>query len=145
MTAQAQGGNDSLSAPITGLYGPPVSIAMYGDGKTIDGQVICGSDTFSGTSVLLSDYSENPITLLLYGDGESLGGHSQGGDDVLIGGREVDLMWGDAATVAATAGTGADRFALSPLNGHDEIMDYQPGKDVIALTGFGFANFQDLS
>ena len=43
------------------------------------------------------------------------------------------------------ATTGADLFVFHPLNGHDQIMDFEPGKDRIELDGFGLTGFQDLA
>ena len=59
-----------------------------------------------------------------------------GGNDTLISGPNNDQMWGDAATVAPTATTGADTFVFSSPNAHDTIEDFQPGKDHIDLKGY---------
>jgi hypothetical protein len=53
-------------------------------------------------------------------------------------------MWGDAATISATATTGADLFVFHPNNGQDQIMDFQPGKDRIEIDGYGVSGFTAL-
>jgi len=131
-------GNDSLSAVSNSAI-----VRMYGDGQTLGDAVTCGNDTLSGAPAF--PVAGSGVTTTLYGDGESLLGRARGGDDLLISRSGDDIMWGDAAVVGLHAATGADRFVFSPTNGHDHIMDFQPGKDRIELDGFGFAGFQDLA
>jgi Ca2+-binding RTX toxin-like protein len=78
----------------------------------------------------------------MYGDGAQLLDHASGGNDTLISAEGSDVIWGDASVVGRRAATGADLFVI-PAGGHDQIMDFQPGKDHIEL--FSFASFQQLS
>ncbi|MDB5449835.1 MAG: hypothetical protein JWQ52_963 [Phenylobacterium sp.] len=136
VTDDVQCGNDRLSS--TSAFS---NITMYGDGQTIGGHASCGADTLSGPTGELF-----PVVTTMYGDGATLDGQAQGGDDVLVSGKSAaDVMWGDAAVVGPHATTGADRFVFAAPNGHDQIMDFQPGKDRIELDGFGFGSFQVLA
>jgi len=82
----------------------------------------------------------------MYGDGQELLDHARGGNDTLISGSGNDQMWGDAAIVAPTAHAGADTFVFSPPNGHDTVMDFQPGQDHIELKGYvDITNFSQLA
>jgi hypothetical protein len=144
--------------------GPHGSLTLaYGDGETMSGHAVGGNDTVTahtayGDAQSLTDYAQGGDDLVagridypnfqsaLYGDGAELLGHATGGDDTIVGTTSApDLMWGDAATVAATATTGADLFVFQPDNNHDQIMDFEPGKDRIELDGFGFSGFADLA
>jgi hypothetical protein len=162
MTDQAVGGNDSIEAN----FGVADS-RLVGDAETMTGHATGGDDSLTSTDVrrgAIIDHAE------LYGDGVHLADHARGGDDVLRGSASFDsvmfgdgaqlldhasggndtlssaegsdTMWGDAPVVGPQAATGADLFVIS-AGGHDQIMDFQPGKDHIEL--FSFANFQQLS
>jgi len=133
MSGHSHGGDDMLIAQ-------PRASTLYGDAKLLSDGAIGGDDTLVGASAFDQAFT------VMYGDGEQLLGHAQGGDDVLVGGTTSnDTMWGDAATVGPQAGTGSDRFVFAPQTGHDQIMDFQPGKDHIELDGFGFNGFADLA
>jgi hypothetical protein len=156
----ARGGDDVVTA--TRIFRFSTGVA-YGDAETMSGHAVGGNDTVTAATALgdaqsLRDYAQGGddlvtgqdlypyFTTSLYGDGAELLGHARGGDDTLVGSASViDLMWGDAATVAATATTGADLFVVRTGGGKDQIMDFQPGKDRIELTGLGFSGFADLS
>lgn len=72
-------------------------------------------------------------------------GRARGGDDTLVGGASAaDTLWGDAAIVAPEAHTGADLFVIGASRGHDVIMDFEPGRDHLLLTGFGYASPEEL-
>lgn len=165
----AHGGNDQVTG--SGGHGSPAS--LYGDAETMSGHSMGGDDTITGVTgapeqmigdaSLLTNNAHGGDDLLIagantvpnvpqggvnamYGDGLTLSGHAHGGNDTLVSGQgSTDLMWGDAATVGPDATTGADRFVFAPANGHDQIMDFQLGKDIIELAGFGFTGFQDLA
>ncbi|WP_339947154.1 M10 family metallopeptidase C-terminal domain-containing protein [uncultured Albimonas sp.] len=75
---------------------------------------------------------------LLHGDAgrDSLQGgggadrlHGGGGADVIDGGAGRDRMWGDA---------GADRFVFHRAPEADRILDFEPGRDVIDVSGAGY-------
>ena len=137
MTDHARGGDDT----VTGGGFPLATTHLYGDAQTLSGYAVGGND------VLIAAVSANvPVATAMYGDGEQLLGHAIGGNDTLVSATNGnDQMWGDAAVVAPTAVRGADTFVFSISNGHDQIMDFQPGVDHIQLNGFGFGSFSDLA
>lgn len=55
------------------------------------------------------------------------------GDDVLAGGAGMDTLVGGAGDDTLTGGAQADRFVLNSLDGRDEITDFAPGLDRIAI------------
>jgi hypothetical protein len=161
LTDYARGGDDMV---VLSGGGPHGSLTLaYGDGETMSGHAVGGNDTVTahtayGDAQSLKDYAQGGDDLVagridypnfqsaLYGDGAELLGHAKGGDDTIMGTSSApDLMWGDAATVAATATTGADLFVFQPDSNHDQIMDFEPGKDRIELDGFSFSGFADLA
>ncbi|CAN7344646.1 hypothetical protein LJR225_002021 [Phenylobacterium sp. LjRoot225] len=134
MSGSARGGDDLLSVNGFGA-------AIYGDAETLTDRAQGGDDTLTAPSSTPSF-----AVAFMYGDGQTLAGRARGGDDVLISGQRAnDQMWGDAAVVGPHATTGADRYVFAPQNGDDQIMDFQPGKDLIQLDGFGFSDFQALA
>ena len=55
-------------------------------------------------------------------------------------------MWGDAATVAAGALTGADTFVFAPGGGRDDINDFRQGDgDRIDVHAYGFTQLEDMT
>jgi hypothetical protein len=162
LTDYAQGGDDAVkgSFALPYLY----DAVLFGDGAVLSGHASGGDDTVTGSTAYgdaktLTDDAQGGDDLVqgsftaqepfganrLYGDGAELSGHAHGGADTVIGGAGSNLMWGDAASVAATATTGADLFVFQANNRHDQIMDFQVGKDRIEVDGFGFTGFADLS
>lgn len=134
MSGYARGGDDVLTATNPG----PV---LYGDAQILSGHAHGGDDLLTVQSS--GGIIENGSTL--YGDGEQLLGHAAGGDDTLVSSSYAETMYGDAAVVGPHATTGADLFVFSPPNGHDQIMDFQPGKDRIELKGFDLTGFKELA
>ena len=117
---------------------------IFGDANTLSGNAVGGNDTL---------IAQQDTPSKMYGDGLELLDHAKGGNDTLISGPGNDQMWGDAATVAPTAQTGADIFdfslvkigGASPAIGHDTIEDFQPGKDHIEIQGFeNVTSFADV-
>ncbi|CAN7616306.1 Ig-like domain-containing protein [Phenylobacterium sp. LjRoot225] len=161
LTDYARGGDDVVVLSGGGPHGS--ATRGYGDGETMSGHAVGGDDTVTahtayGDAQSLTDYAQGGDDLVagrvdypnfissLYGDGAELLGHAQGGDDTLVGTDHApDVMWGDAATVAATATTGADLFVFHLNDREDKIMDFEPGKDRIELVGLGVTGFADLS
>jgi hypothetical protein len=162
LTDHARGGGDLITALGSGDKGWGEA---YGDGVTMSGYAVGGDDTITGRIAygdartvsdhakggddLVQGVEEPPVSYaegnLLYGDGGSLLGYAQGGNDTLVGDDPApDYMWGDAATISATATTGADLFVFHPNNGQDQIMDFQPGKDRIEIDGYGVSGFTAL-
>ena len=58
-------------------------------------------------------------------------------NDVLSGGGGDDTIYGGAGNDTLSGGTGADIFIFLPGDGNDTIGDFEPGTDIIDLTGFG--------
>lgn len=133
IAGNAVGGDDEVSAGSSG------NATAYGDAALITGSGAGGDDTVTGGTALSGN-------VLLFGDAERLEGRSVGGDDVLIAPFTSSTMWGDAAFVGPGATTGADSFVISFGNafGHT-IMDFEPGKDVVELNGYGLSGFEDLA
>lgn len=68
-----------------------------------------------------------------------------GAENVLKGGRGKDTLTGGVGDDTLCGGSGADRFVFALLNGHDDITDFQKGKDVIDLTALAtIDDFADL-
>lgn len=57
------------------------------------------------------------------------------GDDSLNGGNGNDFMRGDVGYDTLMGGEGRDTFVLGVGKGPDQILDFKPGEDVIALSG----------
>jgi hypothetical protein len=132
MSGHAVGGDDVLSTTFV-RRDVPFQIELDGDAVQLSGHAQGGNDSLQGSS----DYDST-----MYGDGHALLGHSAGGDDTLSSHEGSDVMWGDAAEVGPHARTGADLFQVT-AGGHDQIMDFEPGKDRIEV--FGFTSFQELA
>ncbi|WP_374471723.1 hypothetical protein [Phenylobacterium sp.] len=130
----ARGGHDRVSAD---GFGTPTA---YGDAEVILGAGVGGDDTVTGLSSLHG-------AVRLFGDAERLEGLSSGGDDLLIAPSGSADMWGDAAFRAAGATTGADRFVFAPTGqlAVRSVMDFEPGKDLIELSGYGLDGFNELA
>ncbi|MGF1604827.1 MAG: calcium-binding protein, partial [Rhodothalassiaceae bacterium] len=62
------------------------------------------------------------------------------GDDTLLGGSGDDMLIGGAGSDLLVGGSGADVFALQSGGGADQATDFQPGDDMIDLTGSGIAD-----
>ena len=57
------------------------------------------------------------------------------GDDNLIGGNGDDRFYGGSGADIFIGGNGADIFVLQPGRGEDIIVDFEPGRDRLALAG----------
>lgn len=156
LRGHSRGGNDLIDASAR------LDVTAAGDGSALSGHAIGGSDVLTiegrvvtafGDAEVLSGHAQGGDDQIIvaasqssnvYGDGLELLGHAVGGDDTLSASTGADRLWGDAASVGTHAATGADLFVVG-VGGHDEIMDFEPGKDRIALVGFDAASFQDLA
>lgn len=74
------------------------------------------------------------------GDDALLGGEGQ---DTLIGGAGNDRLFGETGDDLMTGGAGADVFFFAANSGHDRIVDFTVGEDVMRFTGLGLS-FADL-
>lgn len=84
------------------------------------------NDTFIGDAAANTLFGQN-------GNDRLFGG---AGDDTLIGGDGADKLWGDA---------GADTFAFNALpasSGHDRVVDFTHGEDVLAFDSSVFTTLQ---
>ena len=71
---------------------------------------------------------------------------TSGGDDVLLGGRGNDTLWGDAQDHTLDAEhAGADRFVFGKVSGKDTIGDFQHGIDTIDVQQLGYTSFAQLT
>ncbi len=89
-----------------------------------------GDDTLTGGSGSTNN---------LYGDAGDMWDSSVGGNDTLISGTGTDNMWGDAYNKDLFVTTGADTFVFTTANGNDTIYDFENDKDLIDVSGYGFA------
>jgi Ca2+-binding RTX toxin-like protein len=135
MQGFARGGDDTLTTTEAPRGPAAYSADLYGDGLLLSGHARGGDDVLQGTTAFDSN---------LYGDALELRDQAVGGNDTLSSGAGSDRMWGDAAVVGPNARTGADLFIVT-AGGHDQVMDFEPGKDVIELAGVGVDSFQALS
>lgn len=69
--------------------------------------------------------------------------HGDNGNDRLKGGSGDDTIWGDAGNDQLGGGGGADTFAFKADHGHDKIIDFKAGTDVVDF-GNVFATFDDV-
>jgi hypothetical protein len=76
----------------------------------------------------------------LVGDFQNALGNATGGDDLLDGGPGDDDFLGDFVTNGGTGAGGFDTFLFGPDSGLDRIFDFEPGKDVIDLSGVDTTN-----
>ena len=87
---------------------------------------------------------------ILFGDAFAAGSQAKaldvrGGDDFLIGGTGPDRMWGDFADVKGGVTGGHDAFIFGQDSGSDQVLDFEPGKDVLDIRAYGFEDFSDLT
>lgn len=65
------------------------------------------------------------------------------GEDTVTGGPGDDTLEGGPGNDRMSGNPGADTFVFSGRHGHDRIVDFTPGEDVIDLTGME-VRFRDL-
>jgi len=58
------------------------------------------------------------------------------GNDSVIGTSGDDRIYGEAGHDTLRGRGGADTFMFRPGHGHDKIVDFEPGTDIIDLSGF---------
>jgi len=122
------------NAPANKIYGFGGSDTIVGNLKNDQLFGGDGNDTLWG-----SDGDD-----LLYGDSgnDYLSGNNDNdtifggiGDDKLYGGAGNDWLYGGSGNDVLTGGYGNDIFVLASREGTDSILDFEVGKDKIALSG----------
>ncbi|MGF1988059.1 MAG: choice-of-anchor D domain-containing protein [Nostoc sp. ZfuVER08] len=122
------------NAPANKIYGFGGSDTIVGNLKNDQLFGGDGNDTLWG-----SDGDD-----LLYGDSgnDYLSGNNDNdiifggiGDDKLYGGAGNDWLYGGSGNDILTGGYGNDIFVLASREGTDSILDFEVGKDKIALSG----------
>ncbi len=126
------GGNDVLVAGAENSEN-----YLYGDGGVIV-NAVCGNDLLLGGDTNTRNY--------LYGDGSYGGVNVWAGNDRLVSGTGVDLMWGDVESyLGVNMNFGHDTFVFKGNNGTDTIYDFRSGDDKIELSGIaGIDDFSDV-
>jgi Ca2+-binding RTX toxin-like protein len=97
-----------------------------------DGTTWTAADLASASTTVLGSHGDD----LLVGDQRAetlagLGGADQldgmAGDDTLLGGPGDDLLRGGAGSDRLSGGAGSDRFLFAGGDGHDRLLDAEPG------------------
>ncbi len=122
---QGQGGNDVLlgNQGNDQLEGNSGNDRLHG-GK--DNDYLSGDE---GNDTLLGEKGQDTLTGEL-GDDILYGGKES---DVLLGRQGDDTLYGDLGDDILIGGSGGDRFVLSSTTGVDQITDFDPNEDLIAL------------
>ena len=81
---------------------------------------------------------------VLYGDAGADVLKGGPGADKLWGGSGADVLDGGPGADALDGGIGTDTFIFAPGHGDDVITDFRNGQDVIDVSAFGLAGFDDL-
>lgn len=71
--------------------------------------------------------------------------HGGDGSDLLDGGAAMDVLHGGGGDDALTGGGAADTFVFHRAAGFDGITDFTDGTDLIDVSAFGLAGFDDLA
>ena len=128
---QASNGTDTPSSPPT----PPDDGFIYNTDGTILTVPISYTDDY------VKDYKDTVITV----DASklkryiSLWGNDQ--DNTLIASSKGSFLWGMDGNDTLKGGSGTDTFRYNTYEGHDTIINYQSGKDIISL---GNDSYQQL-
>ncbi|MFC7538266.1 peroxidase family protein [Siccirubricoccus deserti] len=117
---EALDGGDDL---VNTLVGPGFENAYYLYAG-IEGLRLLGNADSWGSGNDLDNYIEGNS-----GDNWLFGG---AGNDTLDGAGDWDVLFGDV---------GADTFVFRPVAAVDTICDFNPGEDLILLSGLGFSSF----
>jgi Ca2+-binding RTX toxin-like protein len=123
-------GNDALHAGVgtqTVMGGTGADTIWGGTGK----QMLLGDD---GTDMIHGGSGQQ--TLVGGTGNDTLWGGS--GSQSLEGGDGNDLLYAGSGNETLSGGTGRDVFQFNAASGHDVILDFQPGQDIVQLAaGFG--------
>ncbi|QIZ69533.1 DUF4347 domain-containing protein [Oxynema aestuarii] len=121
------GGNDTIHGgkqndTLMGEWGDDT---LFGD---LDDDLVCGNE---GRDVLLGNVGKDVLCGGL--DDDTVYGGKD--DDVLFGEAGDDVLSGDLGNDIVVGGAGRDRFVLREDGGHDVIVDFEVGVDLLALSG----------
>jgi hypothetical protein len=94
---------------------------LYGDAGTMSGRSRGGNDILT-----IQSFEGDAF---IYGDAKMMSDYARGGNDRLVGGPGNENLWGDAATMTGHAVGGNDAFVFEASSGHDQIHDFQQGKE----------------
>jgi uncharacterized surface protein with fasciclin (FAS1) repeats len=83
----------------------------------------------------------NDFIILGKGNDTGLGGD---GRDTIFGGKGEDVILGGADNDRLIGGKNADTFVFFDGDGHDRIIGFEQGEDVIDLSGTGFSSFEQI-
>ena len=139
ITGTGHGGNDTLVA------GPDIS-NLRGDANLIGGHGVggrdvlvggAGIDNLDGDATTMSEHARGAHDIVsggaggdqLAGDAFFMRDQAHGGNDLIDGGPGDDALAGDAFGRDPDTVGGRDRFVFAPGSGHDDIADFESGKD----------------
>jgi serralysin len=88
----------------------------------------------------LPDYVEN----LVLGSAGSTSGTGNALNNIIIAGTAGATLDGKVGDDVLVGGSGADLFKVAAGNGSDAILNFGSGSDVIQLSGYGIANYDQL-
>ena len=74
-----------------------------------------------------------------------MSGSARGGSDWLDGGPGNDALYGDCGLMHDNTVGGADVFVFAPGSGLDTIPDFEQGKDLLDVRGYGAHSLADLT
>jgi hypothetical protein len=131
---------------LRGFRGPPFQ-DLFGGVATAAGELRAGNDILiGGTDIVVPAFWSAGQQMI--GDALRVDGQVTAGNDLLVdGARTQDWMWGDVVEVSkgGSVKPGRDIFSLGRENGHDEIFDFQAGRDRIDLTRLACEGLHRLS
>jgi serralysin len=104
---------------------------VYGGYDIANGVTIENAHTGSGADVINGNDAANVLA-------------SNAGDDAVAGFGGDDLLTGGAGDDTLSGGGGVDQFWFDDLSGHDQIGDFEVGRDKLGLGGNAPNAFADL-
>lgn len=151
-----------LSLKLAGqMTGTPKAISVTPDDQTDPGD---GPDETGGNPPSDTGSGEQPLPGISYddlieaGDGNDTiyGGlgddemQGEGGDDLIIGGKDNGtLTWEDGLKIKIGdnlyGNTGRDTYLYKAGDGVDLIWDFEPGSDVIKISGYNLADIHAIT